>query len=352
MLCCICVATAPSPSFAEQSAMIVSAAGLAGGEPCSDAIQSLIDAHPNREIFFPDGTYLLDKPICTPADPKRSVALRLSAYAHFKAVPSWTNTEAMVRLGGKFPANDIATPGSWYWMSGGIVDGSGRADGISIDGGRETAIRDVSIKATRVGFRVKYGANNGSSDCDVRNVNIYGNGAADSVGVIVDGFDNTFANMRIANVVTGVLVLRGAQCFRDIHPLFIGDRRHYAKSVGFDIRANNVWCDFCYSDQFATGFRLAKGKGGGVYDKCYCFWYSSKPGMKHVAFASEGKFEAQVNSLTCRFRRDDGDNALLTVGEPGGTGYLRDTRVYERQITSTNDVSAAYSVRSRPVAAR
>ena len=81
---------------------IVSAVGIAGDGtvPCSDAIQRLIDVNPNREIFFPDGTYLLDKPICTPAHPEKSVALRLSTYAKFKAALGWSSNEAMVRLGG------------------------------------------------------------------------------------------------------------------------------------------------------------------------------------------------------------------------------------------------------------
>ena len=121
---------------------VVSAAGIAGDGtvPCSDAIQRLIDLNPNREIFFPDGTYLLDKPICTPAHPEKSVALRLSTYAKFKAAPGWTNNEAMVRLGGIHPANNIMLPGSWYWLKGGIIDGSGVAKGVSIDGGRETLV--------------------------------------------------------------------------------------------------------------------------------------------------------------------------------------------------------------------
>ena len=40
----------------------------------SDAIQKLIDDNPNRTIYFPDGLYRLDKPICTPAHPQKSVA--------------------------------------------------------------------------------------------------------------------------------------------------------------------------------------------------------------------------------------------------------------------------------------
>ena len=307
--------------------VVVSAGGLSGDgtKPCAEAIQRLINANPNREIFFPDGTYLLEKPICTPADPRRSVALRLSNYAKFTAVSGWTNREAMVRLGAIHPANDIGTPGSWYWMKGGIVDGNGVADGLSIDGGRETMVADVSMKRVRIGLHIKRGANSGSSDCDIRNVNIVGNGASDSIGVLIDGYDNTLQNMRIAHVVRGVVCNAGGNCLRDIHPLFNGDWAFYNQSVGFEINAGDVWGDFCYSDQFATGFRFGP-RGGGVYDRCFCYWYRSEKDMKHVACECVGTFEAQVNNPTVRFKRKDAKNAFLKVGKSGGSGYIRDAR--------------------------
>ena len=306
---------------------LVSARGLAGDGtvPCAEAIQRLIDANPNREIFFPDGTYLLDRPICTPAHPKLSVALKLSNYAVFKAAPGWTNAEAMVRLGAIHPANDIRTPGSWYWLKGGIVDGSGVADGVSIDGGRETLVADVSMKAVRVGLRIKRGANSGSSDCDIRNVNIVGNGAADSIGVLVDGYDNTIEHMRIANVVKGVVVNSGGNCLRDLHPLFTGGWQFYDRSVGFEINGGNCWGDFCYSDQFATGFRFGKG-GNGVFDKSFCFWYKSGKGMKHVGFESVGAFNVQLQSPTVCFKSAEANNALVIEGQKGGCGFIRDAR--------------------------
>lgn len=328
------------PALAVRAGQIVSAGGLAGdgSRPCAEAIQRLVDANPNREIFFPDGTYLLDRPVCTPANPKRSVALRLSNYAKFKAVPGWTNAEAMVRLGAIHPANDIKTPGSWYWLKGGIIDGSGVADGVSIDGGRETMVSDVSMKGVRVGLRIRRGANSGSSDCDIRNVNIVGNGAADSIGVLIDGYDNTLQNMRIAHVVRGVVCNSGGNCLRDIHPLFTGDWKLYDRSVGFEIRSGDVWCDFCYSDQFATGFRFGE-RGGGVYDKCFCFWYASKKGMRHVAFESEGPFNAQMNNPTVRFKSAEASNVLLKAGKPGGTGYVRDLRGNRKLV---NDPDRSY----------
>ena len=44
-----------------------------GKTDVSDGLQQLIDSNPNRTIFLPDGTYLLGKPILTPAHPEKSV---------------------------------------------------------------------------------------------------------------------------------------------------------------------------------------------------------------------------------------------------------------------------------------
>ena len=138
-----------------------------GTADISDALQRLIDDNPNRTIFFPDGVYLLSKPVLTPADPQRSVDLQLSNYAILRASESWSNTEAMIRLGAAHPANNIYIPGSNYGLCGGVIDGNGRAKAVSIDGGRETYIRNTNIKNAVIGVHIKYGANNGSSDCDI-----------------------------------------------------------------------------------------------------------------------------------------------------------------------------------------
>ena len=117
-----------------------------GRTDVSDELQQIIDENPNSTIYFPDGAYRIDKPIATPADPKKSVDLHLSNYAAIRAGNNWSSKDAMIRLGGKDAKNDIGTPGSFYSFTGGIVDGRGKANGISIESGRETAVRNVSIK--------------------------------------------------------------------------------------------------------------------------------------------------------------------------------------------------------------
>ncbi|MBE6749357.1 MAG: hypothetical protein E7557_09060 [Ruminococcaceae bacterium] len=75
----------------------------------------------------------MSNPIYTPAEPTKSVSLELSDYAVLKATDSFKPGEAIVQLGGKDPANDTATNGSNYSLEGGIIDGSGIANGISIN---------------------------------------------------------------------------------------------------------------------------------------------------------------------------------------------------------------------------
>lgn len=297
------------------------------GRDVSDAIQRVIDEHPMRTIYFPDGEYLLAKPILTSAKPENSVALQLSNYAILKASEDWSDTEAMVRLGAKEPYNTIDRDGSNYFFSGGVVDGNMRANGIAIESGRETSVRNVSIKHTFIGLHIKYGANSGSSDADIETVNIVGNNQPNSIGVLLEGFDNTLTNMRIAAVQIGVKLQSGGNFLRNIHPLFIydearptEDRIDYAESVGFwDLNSTN-WYDYCYSDQMAVGFRLSEGTKS-LYMNCFAMWYSAK-GNREVAFLADGKFQASVMNPRVHFRKDTDRNALLLVGEGGGNGFI------------------------------
>ena len=285
----------------------------------ADAIQAVIEANPNRTIYFPDRVYRLSKPICTPADPKKSVDLQLSTYAVICPAENWDSEEAMIRLGGICPFNSIYINGSNYSLSGGILDGLNFATGVSIDSGRETAIRNVSIKHTKIGIHIKHGANSGSSDADIMNVNITGTGKTDSIGVLVYGYDNSFTNMRIANVFRGFEIHSGGNVLKNIHPLYTCDYTDYQEGAAFFDAGNDNWYNFCYSDQFAVGFRTA-GRGRITLESCFCYWYSSR-GEKCTAFRADGTYNAVAAHCKAGFRQDT-ENHLLVVGEPGGCGVV------------------------------
>lgn len=310
----------------------------------ADEIQKLIDQNPNRTLFFPDGEYLLGKPIFTPADPRKSVSVKLADFAVLKATGEWKPGEAIVQLGGIHPANDTHTNGSNYSFEGGIVDGNGIANGISINSGRETAVRNVSVKHTVVGLHIKHGANNGSSDADIIGVNIIGTGGTDSVGVLLEGYDNTLTNMRIGNVFVGVHLKSGGNILRNIHPLYYSDYTDYQNSCGFLSECSDNWYDFCYSDQFGVGFRT-KGEGGNYYNDCFCFWYAAKGGTQ-TAFKADKKFNSILTNFRIGFRNDSVTNVILTVGEAGGDGTLDNLSV-NASLTSDTTYKAYLDGKAR-----
>ncbi len=288
----------------------------------SDAIQKLIDANPNRTIFFPDGVYLLNKPVLTSSDSRKSVDLVLSNFAHFLAAPDWDSDEAMVRLGAKDGVNSLE-PGCNYSLTGGIVDGAGVAKGVSIDGGRETRVQNVNIKNASVGVHIKHGANNRSSDADLMNVNITGNGMRDSVGVLIDGYDNTLTNMRIANVFTGVIVNGGGNMLRNIHPLlYMNDvsKANYEKTAGFLIQNPMNWFDYCYSDQYSTGFETT---GGGIFKNCFSWWYSDEE-ETHVAFRSHGPFIGSIDTFVLGGKSKENHPNLFAPEDVNFVGCVRE----------------------------
>lgn len=301
------------------------------GEDVSDELQTLIDANPNRTIFFPDGEYLVSKPIYTPAEPTKSVSLEMTDFAVIKAIGEWKYGEAVIQLGGNFPANDTHTPGSNYSLEGGVIDGNGMANGISINSGRETAIRDTSIKNTVVGIHIMYGANSGSSDADITGVNIIGTGKTDSKGIFLEGFDNTITNVRIGNVFTGVHVKSAGNILRNVHPLYYSDYTDYQNSCGFLVEAGNNWFDYCYSDQFAIGFRLTSNDVSTFHD-CFCYWYSAGDGTQ-TAFKADEEFNSKVTSFNAGFHPDAKKCYVLRVGNLGGDGTMENLTANENHVT-------------------
>ncbi len=291
-----------------------------GSRDVADDLQRLIDANPNRTVYLPDGLYRIGKPVCTPADPRKSMDLELANYAVVQAADDWDCDEAMIRLGGEEPYNSITINGSNYSLSGGVIDGNGRAKAVSIDSGRETAVRNVSIKHAKVGIHIKHGANSGSSDADISSVNIVGTGGTDSVGVLVEGYDNTFTNMRIANVFIGVDLHSAGNSLRNLHPLYTSDTTDYENSCGFRDLCGNNWMNFCYSDQFGSGFRFGDNVRDILTD-CFAFWYTDRGGPQTL-IRCDGRFGSLVKNPKVGFKTKTNRNTVLSVGEPGGRGVI------------------------------
>lgn len=311
------------------------------GKDLSDALQQLIIDNPNRTIYFPDGEYIIAKPICTPANPKKSVHLVLSNFATIKASDDWSDSEAMIRFGGIDSYNDININGSNYGLEGGIIDGNGKANGLSVDSGRETSIHNTSIKHTMIGIHIKWGINGGSSDADIHTVNIVGAGVPGTIGVLIQGHDNTLTNMRIASVMTGVRIESGTNILRNIHPLFIFEpalEGLFTEGVAFFDRGGTNWYDNCYSDQFSTGFEVSH-RTLSFFNDCFAMWYTKRGGVNTVIKA-QGPFNAIFKNLKVNFLPEN-ENAFLKLetGDKTGNGYL-ETPVFQESLCQNKDYEA------------
>lgn len=268
-------------------------------------LQQLIDENPNKTLYFPAGEYILGSPIGTPADASYSVSLLLDDGAILKASDKWKangTMNALVCLGASMPKNDIYTAGSYYSIQGGILDANNKTDGLSIDSGRESVIRNLCIKNAKTGILVKNGANNKSSDCDFEDITIIGSNHISSVGMEIIGYDNTFSNIRIYGTHTGIIGTGAGNFFKSIYIINTAPEEVYSGTKGFGTTTNN-WYSDCYVENYETAYTLASS--GLIWD-CTAAW-TSDVCVAQTAFSGGGS----LPMIGCKALFRDVENAEM-----------------------------------------
>ena len=160
--------------------------------------------------------------------------------------------------------------------------------------------------------------------------------------MFIEAHDNTLANMRIADVQTGVKLAGSGNLMTNLHPLYTNPMGQYAQSVGFhDLGRDNSYSR-CYSDHFSTGFLFGAKSAGAVLDACIVFWYAPTKGFRHTAIRCDGQFAAHVSDMQIGFRGKEAVNTVLEVGKEGGSGYLRDLRIDKRLVREDDKAYLGY----------
>ena len=304
------------------------------GNDIADELRSLLSraVYYNSVIYFPDGEYLISKPLVTSSLGTNSVALKFSANAVLKATDDWDKSQgAMIQLGGRDNSYDIDILGSNYFVEGGIIDGNGRADGISIECGREASIRNLTIVNTVTGLHFN---NFGHVvDSDAENITIIGNGAPGSIGLRIEGSDSTFTNMRISNVQTGVQIHSPAHILRNIRVTYISNPRLdavYTASFGFKSGDHRCWFDTCISDGFSTAFVLSYR--GDTFQSCVATW--DEVYGPQIAFSTAHKsFTSVIRSFVAHFTAPK-EQCEFLVAPSGGSGAIYDPMFDENAVNS------------------
>ena len=307
------------------------------GEDLYDNLQMLINKNPGRTLYFPDGEYIISRSLKTYSEPKKSTSFYFSSGAILKAADTWKNEDqlrALICLGTVEvkPVNDIRTPGSNFYVMGGIFDGNGKADGISIDGGRETLIKDVVIVNTRYGIHIKEGTNNKSSDSDIDDVTIIGNGLSNSIGITMIGLDNTVSNARISNVKTGIQTSGGVF----LNNCTVENTTDMENVVGFS--GGEAWVSNCVAINCDVAFSV--GGKRGFYKQCMAIW-TKDTGKTSVMFdCGGGKLGCALIGCEAEFFDKESANLYLRAGA-GGKGRVV-SPVYDPALCDASDCTSAY----------
>lgn len=291
------------------------------GEDLSEQIQEVIDDHPRRTIYFPDGVYTIENPIKTSSDPMQAVSLHLSSNAVIKASDSWRGKgEYMIQLGAIDETFTIDYVGSNYYMYGGIIDGNSKARAVVLEGGRETSVRQITIINAVQGLKVTYNEVYASNDCDFESISISGCGHSNTVGLLVEGLDNTFTDIRISNFETGAQFIQPGNLVHNIITVFSDeDKCEYEGSIGIYDQSGGNWFDGCYSYGFEQGFRVF-GHTMSTFINCGAIWEAVE-GENQIAIFSEGGYNAVFTNPKFLFSEET-QNSILKVGAQGGNGII------------------------------
>ncbi len=347
MLLCGMVAQA-STGLTDYSGMLV--ADLPTHGDASEALQALIDENPNMTIYIPAGTYTLYNPIRTSAVPTRTVALQLDDNAVLKAAGGWSHSAPMITLGTSWEYNTTAEAGYFYYFDGGTVDCSGVAEGIAIECGRNLQVRNTSIINTQLGFNIKNGTNGGSSDADIFNLTIKGNGKPGSVGMHCAGYDNIFTSIKISNCQTGIYLTGGGLFCRDFD-ISLDNPAIMDGSVAVRCNSTDNWyVNFNITD-YQQAFRMTPNwNARPVFDNITVNWTRSGEARHEVFSYPNGSFNGEVRNMVVKFNNSNKAtyNRILVEKTHDGDGVMSNLIIedpslvtgnyHERYITEANPI--------------
>ncbi len=318
------------------------------GEDVTTHIQAIIDKNPTRTIYFPDGEYVISSSLITSSNPMAGVTLFLSPNAVLKASDNWKEIDgknALVSIGGDYNGgdhiNDNTSIGSYFGVIGGVFDCNGKADGIAIISSRESIIYGCTIIDPEVGIDIRYGANSSSSDADVENITIYGTKRPTSIGAHVSGNDNTFTNIKIYDMETGIKSGDAINSFKNIQCIQTGtiaENPYYDRSVGIEACG---WIMDCYVENTATAYRftysiLEKEITSGLV----ATW--TQPYKNQLAFEWRTVFNSIMTDCRADFYDGTSENIFLKVDSAGSAARLDSpvlNSTYEKKGTYKQYVS-------------
>ena len=264
----------------------------------TNAIKFMLSESKNKNILFPDGEYIISEQIITKADNDKNVSITLSDYCVIKANDAFVG-DTMFHIGGEVE-NSYKHFGKFHSHSlrgFGTIDCNSITSGVDFSNCANTKFENITILNCKdFGYRINYGSNSGSMDTTSDNIQIIGTKTENSIGVIVESYDNLFNNIRVKNCDIGFQINKGGNYFTNCHPLGgeFSNKERYEKQIAFNIGecGDNTFLN-CYSDNFSIGWNISKSAWKNVISNPYFYWWKSDE-FNHICFNTPNE---QFNQL-------------------------------------------------------
>lgn len=245
------------------------------------AIQHGIDTFHHHTLYFPSGTYLITQPLAIGTTNAEQVDLKLDGDATIKTS---TAIDALLEIGKYEGVYDRSAEGNIVTVSGGIFDCNNTTYGIYTAANRKlTTFDHVTLtNVSTYGIYVNTGTNTTSSaDVNITGCFIAGKGSNyNATGLYLKAYDNKITDTRIEGVRIGVEDA-GGSFYENVHALMTRANgsittAEFEATVGFlfSTAVGSVFMNECYSDTFATAFKITKQKRLQVSNST-AYWYYS-----------------------------------------------------------------------------
>ena len=268
-----------------------------------EAIQTAINNNPMKTLHFDEGTYLISQHLSLPATDNEKVFLELDPNATIKADGSFTD-DFLIMVGETGTAASYGNSKHQTGVSGGILDCNGRTSGIKSEKTHLARFTNLDIlNCQTIGIQIDQ-SNNVSSDAFLSNVNLSGvdGNDMDTIGVLLNGYDNNMEMVRTNGFHTGFYINGGGNYLSNCHPLYSNtlSGSNYNSSVAFNIIKQDATLTDCYADNFSTGIKCTDVSWYAT--NFFCYWYDNDATHDHtIITCTTTTFLGKIDGINMTF---------------------------------------------------
>ena len=233
----------------------------------TEAIQFCIDTFPHRNIYIPNGEYLISSPLKIKTGNEYQVNLILEDNSIIK-----TNTkiDSLLEIAKDIQGTyDRYSPYGKIVVQGGVWDATNTTYAIYTTSNRKfTIFKDLYIiNVAKYGIYLDRGTIDSiSTDARLFNISISGNGAdinPDAVGLYIYGSDNEIDELRIQNIKKAIYCNAGGDFLNNVHITGSYSKNYitpeeYNDTIGIELYST-IFCNNIYVDTMSQAVVLRGG---------------------------------------------------------------------------------------------